>query len=739
MTVQGRLTRRRAQARACLHIPMSSDNPLLEDSDDSSIDMEDGGNPLANSSDSEDNSQSDEDHGENAPAGGISDDLLADLMPTSKIGLDVSSDSDDSDEGAPMTAAEIQAMRASGVGRTETQSNAQRDYLTEIGESGRVPMMFGTSAGGSSVRIDWQNIGKDDVKLFTDLFHKHVDGPSQFNRSTPNTAAWLLQHALTSCLELMLKLARAEDASAGTVVSLEKLLAKAQHDGLAVSHIATKKIDFQPVQPAFCDLTDAVNDISKELRARSGPGNLHRINELVEGLDAWLDGGADPTELQTWSGLMQRSTWAPTLQLKDQVLYVEDMEFKKRRKKHASSEIFERGQHRQSQVTQQSHDTRAWLLAHALRLHLGALDEAVPAGGAAAQVIAATKAAVDDHVIALALGTPGEAEYGYELVDCLHDLSCEFKARSSRLAKTHALGEADMDRIHLMASEVTQWLHSGALAAATDRDGHASPWRQSEGYIHDDQLSKRWNTVYAEDRMVHQLLDIFDEDDVETLQSKVMNGLPADIVVDPCGESALMAAAARNAFKCAEWLIEKGATVNAVNDDGSTAFHYACAFGSLHCIAVLLKANCSTSAADNEGYTGFKLADGEPWDDLLDVMATLADNRQWGELDVLIDDQSRVKSLEEMVEAEAERRRPHLDYQALPPSRWLAHHVLRWIQDAFSWAPDYIAFLETANVDGELLVKCDKSELAEKCGIKVEAHQTDVLAALGEQDLWGWE
>ena len=97
-----------------------------------------------------------------------------------------------------------------------------------------------------------------------------------------------------------------------------------------------------------------------------------------------------------------------------------------------------------------------------------------------------------------------------------------------------------------------------------------------------------------------------------------------------------MAAAARNASTCAEWLIEQGATVDGINDDGSSAFHYACAFGSLHCLAVLLKAGCSTSAVDGAGCTGFQLAAGEPWDDLLDVMVALAENRQWGELDVLV-------------------------------------------------------------------------------------------------------
>ena len=108
-------------------------------------------------------------------------------------------------------------------------------------------------------------------------------------------------------------------------------------------------------------------------------------------------------------------------------------------------------------------------------------------------------------------------------------------------------------------------------------------------------------------------------------------------------------------------------------------------------------------------------------------------------VDGVQEDQTRVKGLEEMVEAEAERRRPTLNYQSLPPSRWLRHHVLHWLEDAFAWAPECLASLEKAEVDGELLIKCDKQGLADKCGIQAEAHQADVLAALGEQDLWGWE
>ena len=47
---------------------------------------------------------------------------------------------------------------------------------------------------------------------------------------------------------------------------------------------------------------------------------------------------------------------------------------------------------------------------------------------------------------------------------------------------------------------------------------------------------------------------------------------------------------------------------------------------------MLLKAGCDIEIPDKEGYTGSKLASGEPWDDILDVMTALAENNQWAEL-----------------------------------------------------------------------------------------------------------
>jgi hypothetical protein len=235
------------------------------------------------------------------------------------------------------------------------------------------------------------------------------------------------------------------------------------------------------------------------------------------------------------------------------------------------------------------------------------------------------------------------------------------------------------------------------------------------------------------------MLDVFDADDVKTLKSMVLCGMSLDMILDEGGETLLMAAAQRNATACVEWLLDEGAETNAANDDGSTAFHYACAFGSLHCIASLLKHDCDVDAKDDEGQTGADLAEAEPWRDILNMMLTLGFDKQWKELEVLIDDQTRVRSLEDLVAAEADKRRPHLEYQSLPPSRWLEHHVIRWLEDAFAWSSEYLGALKEKSLTGQRLVTSDDESLLSQYEITSKTHRQELMQALKDQDLWGWE
>lgn len=103
------------------------------------------------------------------------------------------------------------------------------------------------------------------------------------------------------------------------------------------------------------------------------------------------------------------------------------------------------------------------------------------------------------------------------------------------------------------------------------------------------------------------------------------------------------------------------------------------------------------------------------------------------------DDQTRVRSLEQLVEEEADKRRHNLEYQSLPPSRWLHHHVIAWLEDAFPWSNEYIDALKSSNLTGELLVTSDDQTLLREYSIASETHRAELMEALKDQDLWGWE
>ena len=91
------------------------------------------------------------------------------------------------------------------------------------------------------------------------------------------------------------------------------------------------------------------------------------------------------------------------------------------------------------------------------------------------------------------------------------------------------------------------------------------------------------------------------------------------------------------------------------------------------------------------------------------------------------------------MEEEADKRRPNLEYQSLPPSRWLHNHVIHWLEDVFSWSNEYIDQLKTKNLTGELLVRSDNEALLRDYSITSEEHRAQLMDALKDQDLWGWE
>lgn len=691
----------------------------------------------------------------------MDDDLLGSLMPASRLDGDGEDDesSGSSDDEGPLTAEQIRALRA-GAGSSATEAAApKRDFAEELKGTGRVPMMFGTSAAGS-VRIDWARIEKEDMQLFVETYAAGADIDSQTIRDMPNTPAWLLQRSLRDCVELMRRVAK-EAKEAGLISDLEAVQKKvAAEPPLAEDHLRSRKLERNAYQHVFDHMTDAIQDVCSELKGRLeqplGPhssesvSSVDRVRDLLEGLQEWLDAGADPAEHWTWSGLQLRLTWAPTLQMRDKCLFVESMELKKRRKKHISADAFHRDGksmlHHGNQSTPCSYGTRGWLLKHALEKQLDTLSEVLSAHAQGSEVVTKSvselRRSVDGDTALNLVQSEGSGDYIADLVDAVHDFVTEFKARSGRLAKHAPLGDADTTRVQYFVEEVRSWLDGGVDAAKTAQSTRQSaPWRCQHGAsaTNPNRIAQRWNAVFATGARHWRMLDVFDADDAETLKSMVFCGTPLDMILDEGGETLLMAAAQRNATACVEWLLEEGAEANAANDDGSTAFHYACAFGSLHCIASLLKHDCDVDAKDDEGKTGADLADSEPWRDILNMMLALGFNKHWKELEVLIDDQTRVRSLEDLVEAEADKRRPNLEYQSLPPSRWMEHHVIRWLEDAFAWSGDYLGKLKSMSLTGESLVTSDDESLLSDFEITSKAHRQELMEALKDQDLWGWE
>lgn len=265
--------------------------------------------------------------------------------------------------------------------------------------------------------------------------------------------------------------------------------------------------------------------------------NVDRVTELLSGFEEWLNAGADPEGISTWDGLQRRLTWAPTMQLRDQLLYVEDMALKKRRKKHISADAFHhRVQHHVKQSVPRSHITRAWLLQHALESHLDNLAEILARANLSDVVTKSVRSlrnSVDKDTTLRMVESARDADFAHELVDSMHDFVSEYRERSGRLAISAKLEQHDVDRVQHMVDEVTKWLQGGVVALQKLQKS-GTPWRCGHGDKHaqDRCLSRRWNAVFARGARVWRLLDIFDADDVSALKSMVLCGTPLDMLLD---------------------------------------------------------------------------------------------------------------------------------------------------------------------------------------------------------------
>ena len=64
---------------------------------------------------------------------------------------------------------------------------------------------------------------------------------------------------------------------------------------------------------------------------------------------------------------------------------------------------------------------------------------------------------------------------------------------------------------------------------------------------------------------------------------------------------------------------------------------------------------------------------------------------------------------------------------------------MTWLEDAFAWSSEYLGTLKDKSLTGESLVKSDDESLLTEYQITSQAHRQELMTALKDQDLWGWE
>eukprot|EP01047_Picozoa_sp_COSAG01_P046398 COSAG01_NODE_4352_length_5113_cov_1.836059_3_plen_252_part_00 len=236
-------------------------------------------NPLAGSDSDSDSGYTSSDSGSDAGNGGdqAGDDLLSSLMPVSRLGGDGSDSEPSSDEEVPLTAAEIRQLRADASKSGAASEAAAIDYTEELKGTGRVPIMVAISAqsgeassGPAAMRIDWARITKADMEAFVGLYDGLVADGGQIIREASRTPAWLLQYSIRSCLRLLLDLAKADGGAGGDALvgTLTKLIEKADATAMGEDHLVRRKSEGEAVQQCFDHMTDAVQDLAKEVKGR---------------------------------------------------------------------------------------------------------------------------------------------------------------------------------------------------------------------------------------------------------------------------------------------------------------------------------------------------------------------------------------------------------------------------------------------------------------------------------------
>jgi len=77
------------------------------------------------------------------------------------------------------------------------------------------------------------------------------------------------------------------------------------------------------------------------------------------------------------------------------------------------------------------------------------------------------------------------------------------------------------------------------------------------------------------------------------------------------GWTPIMTAAYNCELRAMQWLLDKGADINAICEDGDTAVHYAAAQGEGDAVRLLITAGCDFTIKDNDGETPLMVAKGK--------------------------------------------------------------------------------------------------------------------------------
>ena len=97
-------------------------------------------------------------------------------------------------------------------------------------------------------------------------------------------------------------------------------------------------------------------------------------------------------------------------------------------------------------------------------------------------------------------------------------------------------------------------------------------------------------------------------DNLDVIKQHIQAGSDLNVPESTRGSSPLITAAALGRTEASEVLIEGGADINFVNEDGSTALHTAIAFGKTEVTKILIDAGIDLNVPNNEGSTALHTA-----------------------------------------------------------------------------------------------------------------------------------